>query len=98
VYPSLEDIFSLSLVEAAASGVPSIAFDIEANSEILDDNISGKIVKKPDEFALSQAIDFLLDDEKLLDRISDNAKKLIPIKFNWDKTTSILESYYKELT
>ena len=46
VHPSLEDVFLLSLLEAAAIGIPCVAFDVQSNSEILEDGNTGIIVKE----------------------------------------------------
>lgn len=97
IHPSLQDIFSLSLVEAAGAGVPCIAFDVEGNSEIFDNMKTGMLVKKSDAESLKEAIISLLSDPNLQQNISNNAKEIIPKKFNWQKTTKILETYYLEI-
>jgi glycosyltransferase involved in cell wall biosynthesis len=96
VHPSLEDVFSLSLIEAAGSGVPSIAFDVEANSEILDNNC-GRIVKNLSALSLANTIDNLLEQEHERDEISKNSVKLIPKKYDWNNTSKILEKFYLDL-
>ena len=96
VHPSLEDVFSLSLIEAAGSGVPSIAFDVEANSEILDNNC-GMIAKNPTASSLANTIDYLLEHDDKRNEISKNASNLIPKKYNWNNTAKILEQFYFQL-
>ena len=96
VHPSLEDVFSLSLIEAAGSGVPSIAFDIEANSEILENNC-GMIVKNPTVSSLANTIDYLLEHDDERNEISKNASNLIPKKYDWNNTAKILEQFYFQL-
>ena len=95
VHPSLEDIFSLSLIEAVGVGIPSIAFGIEANPEIFE-NDSGLIVQGFDAESLATSIDYLLNNEEERDKISKNAKISINQKYNWDKTVMNLEKYYLE--
>lgn len=94
VHPSIQDIFSLTLIEAAAAGIPSIAFDVEANSEILDHMNTGMIAKKLTPESLKETIELLLKNKDLYEKISNNAKKLIPQKYNWDNTVNCLEEYY----
>jgi len=93
VHPSLEDIFSLSLLEAVGVGIPSIAFDIEANPEIFENNC-GLIVNKQNFESLANSIDYLLNNEDERNKISQNAIISIPEKYNWDKTVTTLEKYY----
>jgi len=94
VHPSLEDVFLLSLLEAASIGVPCVSFDVQSNSEILEDGKTGIIVKEINSDALAEKLDLLLNNKKLYEEISKNSKLLLPQKFNWEKTTQILESIY----
>ena len=97
VYPSLEDIFSLSLIEAAGIGIPSIAFGVEANPEIFE-NHSGLIVKGYDSKSLADSIDYLLNNYEERNQISKNAIISINQKYNWSNTVMNLEKYYLEIT
>ncbi len=94
VHPSLEDVFLLSLLEAAAIGIPCVAFNVESNSDILEDKKTGIIVNEISPNGLSEKLDLLLNDDKLYDKISKNSKLLLPKKFNWNLTTEILEEFY----
>ena len=95
VHPSLEDIFSLSLIEAVGVGIPSVAFGIEANPEIFENN-SGLIVQGYDAKSLAHSIDFLLTNEEERNKISKNAIISINQKYNWNNTVAKLEEYYQE--
>jgi len=97
VHPSLEDVFLLSLLEAAAIGIPCVAFDVESNSEILEDQKTGIIVKDISVKGLAEKLDLLLNDKKLYDEISKNSKSLLPKKYNWELTTQILENFYNQI-
>lgn len=96
VHPSLEDIFSLSLIEAVGVGIPSIAFGVESNPEIFENNC-GLIVKEFDSESLASSIDHLLNDEKIRTQISKNAIISIAQKYNWDNTVKNLEKYYLDV-
>jgi len=97
VHPSLEDVFLLSLLEAAAIGIPCVAFDVESNSTILEDNRTGIIVKDISSEGLSEKLDLLLNDVNLYNKISKNSKLILPTKFNWELTTKILEDFYHDI-
>jgi glycosyltransferase involved in cell wall biosynthesis len=96
VHPSLEDIFSLSLIEAAGVGIPSIAFGVEANPEIFENNC-GLIVKGHNAKSLANSIDHLLNNEDERNQISKNAVISINQKYNWNNTVKKLEEYYLKL-
>jgi len=97
VHPSFEDVFSLALIEAASSGVPSIAFDVEANSEILENEVTGMIVKETSVISLKNIMELLLNNQELQNKISRQAQEIIPKKYNWNNTTKTLEKYYSEV-
>jgi len=97
VHPSLEDVFLLSLLEAAAIGIPCVAFDVEFNSEILDNEKTGIIVKNISSQGLADKLDLLLNDNILYEKVSKNSKLLLPKKFNWELTTKILEDIYNSV-
>jgi glycosyltransferase involved in cell wall biosynthesis len=96
VHPSLEDIFSLSLIEAVGVGIPSIAFGVESNPEIFE-NDSGLIVQGYDEKSLANSIDYLLNNEKKRIQISKNGIKSASEKFNWNCTVKNLEKFYFDI-
>lgn len=95
VHPSLTDIFSLTLLEAASVGVPCIAFDINGINEIFSEEKTGILVTPNDVMSLSTSIDLIFSDPILSSEISENSKKIIPKKFSWDKTVKILETIYR---
>jgi len=97
VHTSFEDVFSLALVEAASSGVPSIAFDVEANSEILENEVTGMLVKETSVISLKNTMELLLNNQELQNKISNQAKEIIPKKYNWNNTNITLEKYYSEI-
>jgi len=97
VHPSLEDVFSLSLVEASASGVPVVAFDVEANSEIIMDMITGKLAKEKNSKSLSETIDYILDNPELINKFSENGRDLVSKKYDWSQSASVLQNIYSSL-
>ena len=97
VHPSLEDIFSLSLAETSASGVPVIAFGGTGTSEIIVDMVTGKIVKEKNLKSLRDAIDQILDNPELINKFSENGRILTTKKYNWLQTASDLENLYSKL-
>ena len=97
VHPSLEDIFSLSLAETSASGVPVIAFGGTGTSEIIVDMITGKIVKDKNLESLKDAMDYILNNPDLINKFSENGRILTTKKYNWLQTASDLENLYSKL-
>jgi len=97
VHPSLNDIFSLSLAEASAAGVPVVAFDIEENSEIITDMVTGKLVKEENSESLGETLDYILDNPKLIEQFTNNGLIMTPKKYDWRQTASMIEEFYSNL-
>jgi glycosyltransferase involved in cell wall biosynthesis len=82
VIPSRIEGFPNALAEAMSAGVPSISFDFVAGPrDIIKENEDGIIVEKENVYALAQAIDSLIDNEFMRNKLSQNAM-VNSIKFN----------------
>ncbi len=97
VHPSLEDIFSLSLAETSASGVPVIAFGGTGTSEIIIDMETGIIVKERNLESLRDAMDHILNNPDLINKFSENGRVLTSKKYDWSQTASDLQNLYSSL-
>ena len=72
ILPSREEALSLSLIDASRSGIPSIAFDVGGNKEIIINGKTGYIVYSKKE--LFEKALLLLKDEKLRHQMGINAE------------------------
>ena len=82
--------FGLVLMEAAASGIPSIATDSGAPREIVDDGVTGLLVPPGAPAELAAAIARLHDSPELLARMS-RAALAKSAEFTWDRSIDTLE-------
>lgn len=68
--------FAMALLEAQEHGVPAISYDINYGpSEIITNNYNGRLIKKNDEQALVDNLDFLLSHPEIIEIYSQNAYK-----------------------
>ncbi len=93
VLPSLKEGLPMSLLEAMASGVCSVASDVGDISKCIDNNVTGIITKPGDTYALMQAIHTLCLDQSIRDRIGRAAAILIQENFS----TETMAGKYNEL-
>lgn len=63
-----------SLIEAAASGNPVVAYDSEWHSELIEDGVTGKLVREADVEELYTATRSLLDDPTVARRLGSAAR------------------------
>ena len=94
-FPSGEEVLSLSLIDAGLAGLPSVAFNVGGNNEIVNDGVSGYLVKTPVEFF--NRINELLDDTILRDKLGANAYTYCLSKFSPEARLSYLKSLYAEV-
>lgn len=70
--------FPMSLVESLAAGTPVISVDCETGpSEIIQNNFNGLLVENHNEYALSEAIKMMIEDENLYQTCKNNAQKSV---------------------
>lgn len=83
VFPSLEEGFGMTLLEAMACGCPCIINDIEPPSEILGN--TGLLIKIRKPVDLAQGIELLLENETLRKELGQLARKRAVSEFNLEK-------------
>lgn len=64
-----------SLIEAAASGRPVVAYDTQWHSELIEDGVTGRLVAEGDVDGLHQAIKELLEDAQLAEKYGKTARE-----------------------
>ena len=84
VLPSIEDGFGLVLAEALACGCPVIGTTHTGIREIVDDGVEGMVVPPRDVPALSDALQALMDDRKLLARMREAGLAKVQHLRGWD--------------
>jgi sucrose-phosphate synthase len=84
VNPALTEPFGLTLLEAAASGLPLVATDDGGPHDILATTASGQLVDVSDLDALQQALEESLRDRDRWRRWSHNGIEAVSRSFSWD--------------
>jgi len=77
--------FGISFVEAAASGVPSVAGDSGGVRSAVLDEQTGLVVPPEADDKVAEAIRLLLGDEPLRRRLGAGAREAALHRFNWDR-------------
>jgi phosphatidyl-myo-inositol dimannoside synthase len=77
--------FGISFVEAAASGLPSVAGDSGGVRSAVREGISGIIVPPRDVRVVSRAIQDLLNNADARRKMGEAARSLVESYYNWDR-------------
>lgn len=95
VVPSVYEGFGFPAGEAMACGVPVISSDGGALPEVVGD--AGIVVPARDHIALAEAIDTLINDDRMMKKFSKAGLERIEKLFSWDSAVGQMVELYKKL-
>lgn len=93
-----EEAFGQTLLEAAACGIPVVAFDRGGVSDVVVDELTGLLVKNLSVDELCGAIDRLLADPSLRDLLGRNARKRVESHFTLARQADAWSDYLGTLS
>ena len=97
IYPSREEPFGLSILEAMACGVPVVTTNVYGPKEIVTEGVDGLTVDPDSVSALVKAISILLDNPKSRDKIGKNGRTVVEKRFDINQHLATLVSIYQDL-
>lgn len=86
-----------SLIEAAAAASPLIAYDVEWHNELVENNITGFLIKEHHIEGVVEAINYLLDDPSKAVVMGNNAIKKSFAQHDIVKTSELKQRCYLEI-
>ena len=92
VLPSLAESFSMSLLEAMASGLPVVASRIGGIPELVEDRINGRLVPPGNVEALVSALNWVLSSPERMRQIGQANREKICADYSWSR---IVDEYVK---
>ena len=99
ISPSHVDGSSVSLMEAIASGLPSLVSDIPGNKEWISEGENGWLFRDGDADDLAGKILHAIKNRKLLKKIGASARKTAEQKADWKKNFGkLLEAYEQTMS
>jgi 1,2-diacylglycerol 3-alpha-glucosyltransferase len=96
VTASLTENQPMTIIEAKAAGLPTVAFAARGIPEMIIDGENGLLIKEDDAAGLTEAIEKVVSDDALRAKMSASALKSAQ-GYGLDRTLSRLEEIYKGL-
>ena len=91
---SMQEGTSNALIEAQSLGIPCVTTNVGANSEIVTNNVTGKVTNKRNVSSLEKACSSIMDDPECLSIFSKNALKHSKKLFSPEKGLSLVKILY----
>jgi glycosyltransferase involved in cell wall biosynthesis len=89
--------FSVALIEAEASGIPAIAFDVGGNSEIIKDRVTGFLVPDLNLETLVERIHYLYAHPQKRKEMGKAALEYVKANFSIENRVKKLDELYREI-
>ncbi len=90
-------IGGFSLIEACAAGSPVVAYDVEWHRELVENSVTGFVVKEHDVGAVVAAVERLLDDPARAAEMGQAARRVAFERHDLRITSKIKRACYAEL-
>lgn len=97
ILPSISEGFSISTIEAMACGVPVIVTRSGGPEEFISHNVNGLMCEPGDEFGLAEAINNLVMDAQLRERLAAAGTKTVFDRFRIGESIRQYEALYAEV-
>jgi phosphatidylinositol alpha-mannosyltransferase len=88
--------FGIVLLEAMAASKPVVASDIDGYASVVTHDVDGLLVNPMDAKALARALDLLIKDKSLRERLGTQGK-LKAEEYSWDRVARRVMDYYEEV-
>jgi len=95
--PSTEEGLSLTILEAAAAGVPIVASAVGGTGEIIENGTSGTLIAAGDIEALAAALNGFVEDPAPFREMARSARETVERRFSLASMAAAYESLYRSM-
>jgi len=97
VQPSRFEGMSNAILEAMASGLPIIATDVDGNPDLVNEGENGLLVPTDDPPRLAAAMQQLLTDPELREKMGRASRRIIEESFTFEQLFNNYEKQYRKI-
>ncbi len=96
VLPSIQEGQGIVLLEAQASGLPVVAFDVSGVKEAMVDKETGLLAMPGSSGDLAAALLKIIGDKELCNRMGSNGRRFVEENYTWDISAKKMLAVYHE--
>jgi L-malate glycosyltransferase len=89
--------FGVAVIEASACGVPVVVTDVGGLPEVVVDGVTGRIVRREDPTALANALEGLVLDPALRQRMGEQGRQHVVTHYQWHTCVVQMQEVYEKL-
>jgi D-inositol-3-phosphate glycosyltransferase len=97
VVPSYYESFGMVAAEAQGCGSPVIASNVGGLRNVVEDGVTGLLVEPKDEDDLSVAMEAIVSNDLLAQKLGKQASKKASEEFQWPAITAKVKGLYEEV-
>jgi len=97
IMTSLWEGFCVAVLQAMATGIPTILTKINSFQETIVDGVSGKLIPIKNPIMLAEAIKEMINNPKMAKKMAELARKRVIENFSLQKTAANYEKFYNQL-
>lgn len=91
------DALPVKMFEYMAAGIPVVASNFPLWAKILEENHAGVCVNPLDPKSIAEAIEYLIKNPKVAEKMGENGQRAVAEKFNWSIEANKLRVVYSEI-
>ena len=95
VFPSMNESFGVSVIEASACEKPVIVSNVGGLPEVVENGVTGIVVPPSNTLELSKAIEKLILDKTLRIKMGKAGRDRVETMYNWENNVSEMIDIYK---
>jgi glycosyltransferase involved in cell wall biosynthesis len=96
LFPAVHEGWGITVLEANACGTPVIGYDVHGLRDSIENGVNGYLVKDGDVNAMAECAVKLLEDKKMLEKLSADAVEYSK-NFSWDKSADGLLEFLEKV-
>ncbi len=89
--------FGVSIVEAQATETPVVVSNVGGLPEVVEDGVTGFVIEPKNPVAAAKAIESLVHDKALRERMGKNGRQRVIANYNWNDSLAQMIAIYREV-